>query len=247
MKTSWETKDGKRTSYVHVETYKVIVGEHYGSGHIDNAGTCTHAEFLKGRYQDEILAAFGRTTLNEVIAAVENADKNPHFKATKDRVDRNLAYIMAVPEAPELERIHRHSETENGYFQYGNAGGYKTELESTNVTLFVESRDGFIADATGRRHPFQLKGHCSAVVERLDHFFLIHSDHFAEIGPDGNILFDTRSGPTEAIFGDDLRLKNCYRNEDTIFVAYWWFGGMHPDGLLRYESGAGFTGRLLLK
>lgn len=54
--------------YVHVRVHDVVVGGHYGSGHTDNAGSCSHAEFLAGRYQDVVLEDLGQEVLDEVLA-----------------------------------------------------------------------------------------------------------------------------------------------------------------------------------
>ncbi len=163
----------------------------------------------------------------------------------KNENDPLLEYLLRLPEAPELARVHRAKETVNGYFNYGNAGGYKTELASDSRTIQFESTMGAVVTGDGRTFPFQLPGHCSAVVERADHFYLIHSDQFAEISPEASILFDSSTAPaTAGIFGGALRLKNCYRHQQTIFTAYWWVGGApYPGGLLRFDSGRGFTAR----
>jgi len=72
-RTSWErTREGV-TYYVSVEPTQVVVGEHRGSGHTDNAGTCSHAEFVGGRWHDHIRTNMGARTLSEILAALASA------------------------------------------------------------------------------------------------------------------------------------------------------------------------------
>lgn len=73
MKTMWrkERRTSKRVDYVNVYKTHVEVGCHFGSGHTDNAGTCSFDAFLGGRWHDEIKATFGDRVLEEVIATVD--------------------------------------------------------------------------------------------------------------------------------------------------------------------------------
>lgn len=70
---SWSSPNGSPHGerYVHVRASEVVVGEHYGSGQTDNAGACSHAEFLAGRFQDIVRSHHGDRVLAEVIAAVK--------------------------------------------------------------------------------------------------------------------------------------------------------------------------------
>lgn len=72
MKTGWrkERRTSKRVDYVNVYKTHVEVGCHFGSGHTDNAGTCSFEEFLDGKWQDDIKKTFGDQVLGEVIAAL---------------------------------------------------------------------------------------------------------------------------------------------------------------------------------
>ena len=73
--TSWEARSGGRTDYLSVERHYVILGEHYGSGHTDNAGRCTHDEFLGGRWHAEICERFGKRVLAQALEAVREAGR----------------------------------------------------------------------------------------------------------------------------------------------------------------------------
>ena len=68
--TYWERTRGAVTYYVSIEARHVVVGDHRGSGHTDNAGTCTHAEFRSGRWHDHITTNMGPQVLSEILAAL---------------------------------------------------------------------------------------------------------------------------------------------------------------------------------
>ena len=77
MKNSWENTTGDRVDYVQILADQVVVGSHAGSGHTDNAGRATFAEFLGGRFQDVVSAAHGPEVLEEVIEAVRRRAGSP--------------------------------------------------------------------------------------------------------------------------------------------------------------------------
>ena len=67
---SWEKKRGRRVSYCRVYAPdEVIVGGHDGSPHSDMAGTCTWAEFRRGRFQGSVLEDLGAEVLLEALKA----------------------------------------------------------------------------------------------------------------------------------------------------------------------------------
>ena len=70
----WTRSNGPGEAYIHVGSKSVTVGEHHGSGRTDNAGVCSHAEFLHGKFQSLVLKTHGPETLAEVIAAVKAAE-----------------------------------------------------------------------------------------------------------------------------------------------------------------------------
>ena len=71
--TYWERTRGGVTHYVSIEAQHIVVGDHRGSGHTDNAGTCTHAEFVAGRWHDDIRRDMGPRVLAEILAALAPA------------------------------------------------------------------------------------------------------------------------------------------------------------------------------
>lgn len=103
--TSWSKRKDRGEHYVRVETYRVVVGEHSGSGHTDMAGTCSHREFLDGRYQDIVRADHGEQVLQQVIAAIRGAGRNKQFTAEQKRVAATVAAWREIPLNPELSRL----------------------------------------------------------------------------------------------------------------------------------------------
>lgn len=94
--TNWEVTRGRQVCYAQVTAREVIVGSHYGSGHTDSAGACSHAEFLAGRFQDLVRSDLGETTLQEMIATVRAAPENPAF-AAESSLDLALAVLTVAP------------------------------------------------------------------------------------------------------------------------------------------------------
>ena len=239
LQTNWERQDGRVTHYIRIRHWQVIVGSHAGSGHTDNASACEYEVFLNGRFHPHILAHFDKAVLTAVIAAVQFAQTYPSFIAKRDKTAAAYAFLERIPIAPTLADLPRHPDTENGATNYGNGGGYKTILHSDTVTLTVERHEGFVmANEGGEKRPFTLPGHASSAVALQDHFYLVVSDAYAIITPDGTVLTQERN-----IFGTFLRINAVYRREGTICFGYFWLEGEHPRGWLRYELGVGFNGR----
>ena len=68
--SSWEAQDGKRTFYIQIGSGSVVIGNHYGSGHTDNAGSFSFEEMRKGGWDAHIERHFGSAVLAQVKAAV---------------------------------------------------------------------------------------------------------------------------------------------------------------------------------
>lgn len=77
---SWEKTKGKEVNYIYLYSDHFVIGNHYGSGHTDNAGQCTVKEFLGGRFQDLIIKRFGKKVLEEILLLIKQEipgrDKN---------------------------------------------------------------------------------------------------------------------------------------------------------------------------
>ncbi len=70
-RSSWQVVRGGRTYYVDVTDHEVICGSHAGSEASDEAGACSHGEFLAGRFQDVVRGDHGDDTVVQVLAAVK--------------------------------------------------------------------------------------------------------------------------------------------------------------------------------
>lgn len=69
-RSSWQIHRDGRTHYVDINDRDVVCGSHAGSELSDEAGGCTHEEFLGGQLQGDIRAVYGEETLKEIVAAV---------------------------------------------------------------------------------------------------------------------------------------------------------------------------------
>ena len=88
MKKSWVKISGRRTDYLDIHFYEVVIGNHYGTGMSDSAGACSHKEFLAGRFHDLILEVFGQDVLDEAIKVVNliREGKVPEFQKRKEEI-----------------------------------------------------------------------------------------------------------------------------------------------------------------
>ena len=252
MKTSWEIVHEGRTHYIQVERAQVVVGSHYGSGMTDNAGTCTHEEFLNGRFQDLILQEFDKTVLDEVITAVKKAHVYPDFLRQAREIQARKDFLHSIPINKNLKKLLKDSKTINGFDFYGNKGSYKTLIESDSLTLEFTSTRGYIENAEKERIPIKFDCHASSVVELNDYFYIICGQNFLVLAPEGHVVYDSnnervRDKPQEQIFGSWIRIERVYKNDSTIFVGYWWFGNEFNDGLIQYELDKGLIGHCEIK
>ena len=67
MRDSWEVVIDGWTHYVSFQGREVIVGQHDGSGHGDNASAISLGEFLVGRHHKLIANAFGEKVLQKML------------------------------------------------------------------------------------------------------------------------------------------------------------------------------------
>jgi hypothetical protein len=67
MPKQWEIVDGRHVQYLQLTATGVILGSHWGSPATDNAGACSHADFLAGRFQEMVRRTFGEQVLAEVL------------------------------------------------------------------------------------------------------------------------------------------------------------------------------------
>jgi len=250
LKTSWVKTDGRRTDYIDIHYNEVVVGNHYGSGMTDNAGTCSHEEFLAGRFQDLILNSFGQKILNEIIDVVKLAKegKIPEFQMRKEKKLEKKFFLESIPideSLKDLDNQNIHPETISGYSNYGNKGN-KSVIKSNKVKFVATKLKGYIENEKGEKMQFKLQGYLSGVVELNDYFYITYDDNFAVISPEGEFIFDTHNikfDKESPMFGYDVRISNVYRNGNMIFFKYSYFDRPYLDGLIKYDLKKGFIGR----
>lgn len=71
MATYWEREQDGTTHYASLGPDGLLIGSHGGSGHSDNAGSCTVAEFLAGNLHEAARAGLGEQALAAMIATAE--------------------------------------------------------------------------------------------------------------------------------------------------------------------------------
>jgi hypothetical protein len=244
MKTDWNTNHNGIPHFIVVTANEVVIGS--GSGHSENAVSCTHAEFLEGAHQNLILSDFDADVLAEVIESVKVAPTYPPFQEQRDKIAARRAFLNTIPFDQMLAGLHDHPATEQGFKNYSNVGGYR--VKSDTMTLTVDRANGFVAlnDSETPQYPFELLGFAFGVVALRDHFYLVVSGSYAVIGSYGQAL--DAPDPIHGIFGAELRINRVYRHGETIFFSYALnVPPDYPKGLLRYELGKGFTGRWEIK
>jgi len=68
---SWEKTKGKKVNYIYLHDNEFVIGEHYGSGHTDNAGSCSIEKFIEGRFQSLVKQNFGEDVLQEIFSLIK--------------------------------------------------------------------------------------------------------------------------------------------------------------------------------
>ncbi|NHI92924.1 MAG: hypothetical protein EAX96_10520 [Candidatus Lokiarchaeota archaeon] len=248
MKTSWEKREGKKINYLDVTRTEVVVGHHYGGGMSDIAGSCSHKEFLEGRFQNLILERFGEAVLKEALRAVKKASIYPPFLMQKKEIKQRLEFLEAISLDETLKKKYCEPDLINGFSNYGNQGQYKTLIKSDSVTLFYEGARGYVQKISQQQVPIELPGHASAVIELNDYFYIVVDQNLVVLNPEGQIVYNSTQEHIKenihvSIFGSYLRINNIFRWGETVFISYWWFNREFNDGLLKFELGKGFTRR----
>ena len=73
MTRRWEKSNGPGYAYVYIKGDEVVVGEHFGSGHTDNAGYASRESFLAGHLQNVVRDSLGDAILQEVLAELTHS------------------------------------------------------------------------------------------------------------------------------------------------------------------------------
>lgn len=235
---SWETKREGWTHYVHVDGRWVTVGEHAGSGHSDNAGRCTLAEFLAGRYADDIRATQGPAVLAEVEAAArayaDGTLRDPATERAQSLADR----LHAIPVEPTLAEAWHDPAAVQAV--YGNLGGYRTEVATTTHVLTFERMAGSVR-AADNETPVAFPAFASRAIAWRDRFLVIVDDQYAEVTTDGTVRMAPGAGALT--LGADLRIATLVSHPDMVLMAYRWFDGALPAGLLGWTPERGLFAR----
>jgi hypothetical protein len=257
MKTSWEMMDGNCKNYVDINDREVVIGSTYGSGHTDNAVSCSHKKFLKGFYHDHITQYFGKGTLREIIGYVMKAADHKPFKEKRQKTNLRKKFIRDIPVVPSIKKMVDDPETIDGFMYYGNAGGYSTELKTSSYHFFADSsnqydvRGSITHNISGEIYRFSIRGNCESVVELNGIFFIASWDNFSAVDSRGKYLYDTydlKDKNGEKIFGEELRVGRTLRYKKTILVKCWWVAVDEPGSYLRFDAGKkSFTGRWSVK
>lgn len=246
MKTSWIKSEGRRTDYIDVHYNEVVVGYNYGTGMTDNAGACTHKEFLGGRFNGLILERFGQNILSEVIATVKASPNLEEHNKKRAKIKKIKDYIYSIPIDKSLRNLIKNQKTINGFLIYGNQGHYKSFIESDTTTLFYKSTKATITNKVdNKKFEIEFSFHASSCVELNDYYYIIGNDNLHVLSPQGIFVFTTENVIEEKLFGYEVRISNVFRYDTTIFFSYWAFDDEFiPKGLIRYELGEGLTGRV---
>jgi hypothetical protein len=251
MKTSWRKGKVQDAHWTDIDlTFgHIIIRNWIEGGRSRFEVKCTHEEFLKGELQSTIESDFGKEVLKEIIAAVKEAPSHPPFQEEKEKMLIRKFFIESIPKANNLRGLDKSEYTINGM---DNLGTVKTGLKSNKVTLYDTKTETYLKDAKGKKVPVQLKGILQSVVHLADFFYIVHTDNFCVISPEGEIVFDTYSyklAPNlplnyqNRLFNYFFSFRNVYRFKDIIFVKYYWDMNLYKPGLIRYELRKGFTGR----
>ncbi len=239
--THWQNQEGDTTHYIWIDYSQVIVGSHHGNAQTSNVSVCSYNDFVKGCFHAHILSYFNSEVLNEVLYALQYAENDSTFSAKRRSIKLADDILYRIPFDISLADLRNHPDTENGAHNYGNSGGYKTIVCSDTAILSVERDEGFVITGEGKKKAFNLSAYASSVVALNDYFYLVVSDDYMIIDPDGCVLkkaaFDTH------IFGEFLRLNSVRKLANIICFDYFWLEENKPRGWLKYELGVGFTGR----
>ena len=240
MAATWQTISGGETHYVQVTNQSVLVGSHGDSEMSDSAGGVFHKNFLEGSYQGIVQSQFGSEVLAEVLQEVRSHPPTKESQEELEIENRRKQFLENLPLNPALENLEISLQTKNGRHNHGNAGAGWTRVRGGKGELTICRTSGSISyPQEGTEYPVELKGFSCSAVGLNDHYYVIHTWHFAEIGPKGEILFDTEN-LADSVFGCGLRLDATFESNGLIALKC---ASTTFYGLLEYQTGLGFTSR----
>jgi hypothetical protein len=246
QQTYWEKSKNNSVDFIQVNHNEVVIGSYIKtSSQGGGANSCSHEEFLNGKFHKHIKNYFRSKILNEVIDTVKNANKNPRFQKKIEKTNKRYDFIHSIPVDTGLKNLDKHTETVNGHDNYCNAGNYKTTIKSGNVTLHTKINNNYIESKRGYKTKVEIPGICNSVVEKRDYFFVVSNHNFFVISPKGELIYSTPDYDDidNCIFGTQVRIQRVYKNNEIIFFRYTWFSKEHASGFIKYEIDKGLTGR----
>lgn len=240
----WETARGAQLFYAQVTAREVIVGSHFGSGHTDSAGACTHAEFLAGRFQEDVRHDLGEACLQAMLAAVLGAPSDPAFAAEHARVREAQAVLDAIPRDATLPALLAAPGVVHGRWTLYH--GCPVALAAPDATLAVDcALHAVVRPQGGPAVTHTLPGYVSGAVFAGGVWVL-------NVG--GVLAFDTegrRRSPealTRAPWGATLRGWDVYAAGERVLFTYAWFDANDGGpGVCEFRPDAGFVGHCPLE
>ena len=236
---NWEVSHGPRVCYAQVTAREVVVGSHYGSGHTDSAGVCSHAEFLAGRFQDIVRDDLGEACLREMIDAVRGAPNDLAFAAERARLQAVRSVLDALPTDPSLPALLAAPGVVHG--QWALYHGCPVALAALGATLSLDRElHAVVRPSHGPAVTHTLPGYVSGAVFAGGVWLL-------NIG--GVLAFDTegRRRSPEALahepWGTTLRGWDVYAAGERLLFTHKWFDANDGGpGVCEFRPDVGFVG-----
>jgi hypothetical protein len=240
---NWEVSHGPRVCYAQVTAREVIVGQHYGSGHTDSAGVCSHAEFLAGRFQDLVRENLGEACLEEMLATVRGAPNDLAFAAERARRRGVQAVLDALPVDPSLPALLAAPGLVHG--QWALYHGCPVALAAPDATFSIDRElHAVVHPRGGPAVKHTLPGYVSGAVFAGGVWVL-------NVGGVWAADTEGRRRSPEALarepWGAMLRGWDVYAAGERVLFTYKWFDGNDGGpGVCEFRPDAGFVGHCLL-
>jgi hypothetical protein len=237
--TSWERTHDQQVCYAQVTAFSVLVGSHYGSGHTDYAGVCSHAEFLAGRFHDIVRHDLGEAALREMFVAVHTAPENPAFAAEFAPVRGVRATLAALPHDPSLPALLDSPLRVDG--RWALHEGCPFSLAGDGAALSLDTARN--ADVSPRGAPpvrHSLPGHVAGALFAAG-VWVMNLGGLLALDPTGR-----RRSPEALVaapWGTMLRGWDVYEVEHRVLFVYEWCNKhAGPPGVCEFRPDVGFVG-----
>ncbi len=226
MNTHWENGP----HYVSITPYEVVVGSNPGgTGHTDNAGSCSHKDFLSGTYQDLVREQMGEAILAEVVAAVkavaqEGSTADPQITEARERDVQQLAAWENIPVNEKLKAL-ADAADENGYkdnYGYGPGGTTVVALgDGVTLSLGSMNNDAAFTFANGSKKKVNIP--CGPAVAHNGYAVVVRND-IRVFNAKGEMIFcsgesDKGMNASHGL-GANYRVPNVLLSGDTFIVEY---------------------------